>query len=113
MVIPVLTNRWCARRENLPVEKSVGDFVISGSINKTGSFEFKATKIGEDTTLSKIIQLVEEAQSSKAPIARIADEISRYFVPAVMGISLALTFVIWMLLGYGLSFALSAAAYLF
>ncbi|WP_026394696.1 heavy metal translocating P-type ATPase [Acetobacterium malicum] len=94
--------------ESLPVEKSVGDFVISGSINKTGSFEFKATKIGEDTTLSKIIQLVEEAQSSKAPIARIADEISRYFVPAVMGISL-LTFVIWMLLGYGLSFALSAA----
>ena len=94
--------------ESLPVEKSVGDFVISGSINKTGAFEFKATKIGEDTTLSKIIQLVEEAQSSKAPIARIADEISRYFVPAVMGISL-LTFVIWMILGYGLSFALSAA----
>jgi Cu+-exporting ATPase len=94
--------------ESLPVEKSVGDFVISGSINKTGSFEFKATKIGQDTTLSKIIQLVEEAQSSKAPIARIADEISRYFVPAVMGISL-LTFVIWMFLGYGLSFALSAA----
>ncbi|MEO1815457.1 MAG: heavy metal translocating P-type ATPase [Acetobacterium sp.] len=94
--------------ESLPVEKSVGDFVISGSINKTGSFEFKATKIGQDTTLSKIIQLVEEAQSSKAPIARIADEISRYFVPAVMGISL-LTFVIWMILGYGLSFALSAA----
>jgi Cu+-exporting ATPase len=94
--------------ESLPVEKSVGDFVISGSINKTGSFEFKATKIGQDTTLSKIIQLVEEAQSSKAPIARIADEISRYFVPAVMAVSL-LTFVIWMILGYGLSFALSAA----
>jgi len=94
--------------ESLPVEKSVGDSVISGSINKTGSFEFKATKIGQDTTLSKIIQLVEEAQSSKAPIARIADEISRYFVPAVMGISL-LTLAIWMFLGYGLSFALSAA----
>lgn len=94
--------------ESLPVEKSVGDSVISGSMNKTGSFEFKATKIGEDTTLSKIIQLVEEAQSSKAPIARIADEISRYFVPAVMAVSL-LTFVIWMILGYGLSFALSAA----
>ncbi|WP_373484515.1 heavy metal translocating P-type ATPase [Acetobacterium sp.] len=94
--------------ESLPVEKSVGDFVISGSINKTGSFEFKATKIGQDTTLSKIIHLVEEAQSSKAPIARIADEISRYFVPAVMAISL-LTFAIWMVLGYGLSFALSAA----
>jgi Cu+-exporting ATPase len=94
--------------ESLPVEKSVGDFVISGSINKTGSFEFKATKVGRDTTLSKIIHLVEEAQSSKAPIARIADEISRYFVPAVMVISL-LTFAIWMVLGYGLSFALSAA----
>lgn len=94
--------------ESLPVEKSIGDSVISGSINKTGAFEFRATKIGQDTTLSKIIQLVEEAQSSKAPIARIADEISRYFVPAVMGISL-LTFVIWMILGYGLSFALSAA----
>ena len=94
--------------ESLPVEKSVGDVVISGSMNKTGAFEFKATKIGQDTTLSKIIQLVEEAQSSKAPIARIADEISRYFVPAVMGISL-LTFVVWMILGYGLSFSLSTA----
>lgn len=93
--------------ESLPVEKKEGDFVISGSINKTGSFEFKATKIGQDTTLNKIIQLVEEAQSSKAPIARIADEISRYFVPIVMSIS-ALTFIIWMLSGYGLSFALSA-----
>ncbi|AFA49171.1 heavy metal translocating P-type ATPase [Acetobacterium woodii] len=94
--------------ESLPIEKVTGDFVISGSMNKTGSFEFKATKIGQDTTLSKIIQLVEEAQSSKAPIARIADEISRYFVPVVMSLSV-LTFVIWMFLGYGLSFALSAA----
>lgn len=94
--------------ESLPVEKGIGNFVISGSMNKTGSFEFKATKIGKDTTLSKIIQLVEEAQSSKAPIARIADQISRFFVPIVMTIS-ALTFVIWMLLGYGLSFALSVA----
>ncbi len=94
--------------ESLPIEKTAGDFVISGSMNKTGSFEFKATKIGQDTTLSKIIQLVEEAQSSKAPIARIADEISRYFVPVVMSLS-ALTFVIWMLSGYDLSFALSAA----
>lgn len=94
--------------ESLPVEKKEGDYVISGSINKTGSFEFKATKIGQDTTLNKIIQLVEEAQSSKAPIARIADEISRFFVPIVMSIS-ALTFFVWMFLGYGLSFALSAA----
>lgn len=93
--------------ESIPVEKKEGDFVIAGSINKSGSFKFKATKIGQDTTLNKIIQLVEEAQSSKAPIARIADQISRYFVPAVMGIAL-LTFLIWLLAGYGLSFALSA-----
>ncbi|MBU4541678.1 MAG: cadmium-translocating P-type ATPase [Firmicutes bacterium] len=94
--------------ESLPVEKTIGANVISGSMNKTGSFEFRATKIGQDTTLSKIIELVEEAQSSKAPIARIADQISRYFVPAVMAISL-LTFISWMLLGSGISFALSAA----
>lgn len=94
--------------ESLPVEKTIGASVISGSINKTGSFEFRATKIGQDTTLSKIIELVEEAQSSKAPIARIADQISRFFVPAVMVISL-LSFVIWMILGSGMSFAFSAA----
>lgn len=93
--------------ESIPVEKTIGDQVVAGSINKTGSFQFITNKIGEDTTLSKIIKLVEEAQSSKAPIARIADEISRYFVPAVMGIS-ALSFLIWLLLGYGFPFALSA-----
>jgi Cu+-exporting ATPase len=93
--------------ESLPVEKMPGDFVIAGSINKTGSFQFKTTKIGQDTTLNKIITLVEEAQSSKAPIARIADQISRYFVPTVMAIAL-LTLIVWLLLGYDLSFALSA-----
>ncbi|KNZ41037.1 heavy metal translocating P-type ATPase [Acetobacterium bakii] len=92
--------------ESIPIEKKIGDSVICGSINKTGAFEFRATKIGNDTTLSKIIQLVEEAQSSKAPIAKIADQISRYFVPIVMGISL-LSFSVWMFLGYGLSFSLS------
>lgn len=92
--------------ESIPVEKKIGDPVICGSINKTGAFEFRATKIGNDTTLSKIIQLVEEAQSSKAPIAQIADQISRYFVPIVMGIA-AFSFIVWMLLGFGLSFALS------
>ncbi|WKY46723.1 heavy metal translocating P-type ATPase [Eubacteriaceae bacterium ES3] len=91
--------------ESIPVEKKVGDQVIAGSINKTGAFKFKAEKIGQDTTLNRIIKLVEEAQSSKAPIARIADEVSRYFVPAVMGVSL-LSFLIWLLLGYGFSFAL-------
>lgn len=93
--------------ESIPVEKTIGDQVVAGSINKTGSFQFITTKIGQDTTLSKIIQLVEEAQSSKAPIARIADEISRYFVPVVMGIS-ALSFIVWLLLGYSFPFALSA-----
>ncbi|WKY43362.1 heavy metal translocating P-type ATPase [Eubacteriaceae bacterium ES2] len=91
--------------ESIPVEKQINDIVIAGSINKTGAFHFKAEKIGENTTLSRIIKLVEEAQSSKAPIARIADEVSRYFVPAVMGISV-LSFLIWFLLGYGFSFAL-------
>ncbi len=93
--------------ESIPVEKTIGDQVVAGSINKTGSFQFTTTKIGQDTTLSKIIKLVEEAQSSKAPIARIADEISRYFVPVVMAIS-ALSFIVWLLLGYSFPFALSA-----
>ncbi|MGI6110382.1 MAG: heavy metal translocating P-type ATPase [Eubacteriaceae bacterium] len=92
--------------ESIPVEKKVGSTVIAGSINKTGSFEFEASKIGNDTTLSRIITLVEEAQSSKAPISQLADEISRWFVPAVMIIALA-AFLIWLLLGYGFSFALS------
>jgi Cu+-exporting ATPase len=94
--------------ESIPVEKKIGDPVICGSINKTGSLKFKATKIGNDTTLSKIIQLVEEAQSSKAPIAQIADQISRFFVPIVMSISL-LSFIVWTILGYDFSFALSIA----
>lgn len=92
--------------ESIPVEKEQGDHVICGSINKTGAFQFRVTRIGDDTTLSKIIHLVEEAQSSKAPIAKIADQISRYFVPAVMGIA-ALSFVVWLVLGYAFSFALS------
>lgn len=92
--------------ESIPVEKEVGDHVISGSINKTGAFKFKATKIGKDTTLNKIITLVEEAQSSKAPIAQIADKISRFFVPAVMTIA-TIAFVVWLMMGYDFSFALS------
>lgn len=92
--------------ESIPVEKAEGDAVICGSINKTGAFTFSATRIGDDTTLSKIIKLVEEAQSSKAPIAKIADQVSRFFVPAVMSIALV-TFIVWLALGYGFSFALS------
>lgn len=94
--------------ESLPVEKHEKDNVIGGTINKTGSFEFKPTRIGAETTLSQIIKLVEDAQGSKAPIQAFADRISAYFVPAVIVIA-ALTFVVWYLfLGAPLSFALMA-----
>lgn len=92
--------------ESIPVEKKKGDSVVAGAINKTGSFEFTASKVGNDTSLSKIITLVEEAQASKAPISQLADRISRYFVPIVMLIALG-AFIIWLLMGYGFSFALS------
>ncbi|MDQ3239751.1 MAG: copper-translocating P-type ATPase, partial [bacterium] len=84
--------------ESLPVEKKINDHVIGGTINKNGAFVFKATKVGDDTLLSQIIRLVEQAQSSKAPIARLADEISSYFVPIVLIISV-LTFAIWYVFG--------------
>jgi Cu+-exporting ATPase len=92
--------------ESIPVEKNIGDKVIGASINKTGFIKFKATKVGEDTTLSQIITLVEEAQASKAPIAKMADKISSIFVPTVLSIALAAT-VVWLLLGYSFEFALS------
>ncbi|MFQ6121612.1 MAG: heavy metal translocating P-type ATPase [Dehalococcoidales bacterium] len=84
--------------ESIPVEKKVGDEVIGATINKTGSFQFEATKVGKDTTLAQIIRLVEEAQGSKAPIQRLADVIASYFVPAVIGIAI-ITFIIWYLVG--------------
>ena len=84
--------------ESIPVEKKTGDDVIGASVNKTGSFEFIATKVGKDTTFARIIRLVEEAQGSKAPIQRLADVIASYFVPAVIGIA-ALTFLVWYLAG--------------
>jgi Cu+-exporting ATPase len=94
--------------ESLPVEKNAGDNVIGSTINKTGSFEFKATRIGSETTLAQIIRLVEDAQGSKAPIQAMADKISAWFVPAVIIIAL-ITFVTWyLLLGSSLSFALMA-----
>lgn len=94
--------------ESIPVEKKSGDQVIGGTINKTGSFQFTATRVGSETTLSQIIRLVEEAQGSKAPIQAFADRISAWFVPAVIGIA-ALTFVVWFfVLGAPLSFALMA-----
>ncbi len=73
--------------ESLPVDKSIGDKVVGASINKTGSIEFEATKVGGDTVLAQIIKLVEDAQGSKAPIAKLADVISGYFVPIVLGIA--------------------------
>ena len=94
--------------ESIPVQKSVGDRVISASINTTGSFKFKAEKVGEDTTISQIIKLVDEANQSKAPIAKLADEIAGVFVPAVLIIA-ALTFGVWMAMGYGFENALNFA----
>ncbi len=94
--------------ESLPVEKHVGDNVTGATINKTGSFEIEATRVGAESTLSQIIKLVEDAQGSKAPIQAFADRISSWFVPAVIIIAL-ITFGIWYLvLGSTLSFALMA-----
>ncbi len=94
--------------ESMPCEKHVDDMVIGGTINKVGSFEFMATRIGSETTLSQIIRLVEDAQGSKAPIQAVADRISAFFVPGVITIA-ALTFVVWyFFLGAPLSFALMA-----
>lgn len=94
--------------ESMPVEKHEGDSVIGGTINKTGSFEFVATRVGSETTLSQIIRLVEDAQGSKAPIQAVADKISAWFVPAVIALAVV-TFVIWyFVLGATLSFALMA-----
>ncbi|OGO23387.1 MAG: copper-translocating P-type ATPase [Chloroflexi bacterium RBG_16_50_9] len=84
--------------ESLPVEKGSGDQVIGATINKTGSFRFEATKVGKDTVLAQIIKLVEEAQGSKAPIQRLADVISSYFVPVVIGVAI-ITFLIWFFVG--------------
>lgn len=92
--------------ESLPVEKNIGDKVIGASINKSGSFKFEVTKLGDDTALAQIIKLVEEAGSSKAPIAKLADKISGVFVPTVIAIAVIAT-IVWLLLGYPFEFALS------
>ena len=93
--------------ESIPVEKNIGDAVIGATINKHGSFEFKATRVGSETALAQIIRIVEEAQGSKAPIQAFADKISAWFVPFVLIVA-ALTFVVWYLLGAGLAFSLMA-----
>jgi P-type Cu+ transporter len=94
--------------ESLPQEKNVGDKVVGGTINKNGSFEFVAEKIGSETTLAQIVRLIEEAQGSKAPIQNFADKISAWFVPAVIAIAIA-TFLAWyFLFGATLAFSLMA-----
>lgn len=94
--------------ESVPVEMTVGNQVAAATINTEGYLQIRADKIGEDTTLSQIIRMVEEAGGSKAPIARLADKIAGVFVPIVMGIS-AVAFIIWMCCGYGLEFSLNIA----
>lgn len=94
--------------ESMPVEKKEGDTVTAATLNKTGFIRMRATRVGQDTTFSQIIRLVEEASSSKAPIARMADKIAGIFVPTVMGIAL-LTGIVWLLIGAEFEFALSCA----
>lgn len=94
--------------ESIPVEKVVGERVTGATMNTLGYFTFQATGVGKDTAISKIIALVEEAASSKAPISRLADKISGIFVPIVIGISLV-SFFVWLFLGYSFSFALTMA----
>ncbi len=92
--------------ESLPVEKGVGSKVIGASINKTGFIKYKATKVGKDTALAQIIKLVEDAQGSKAPIAKLADVISAYFVPIVIGLAILAT-VGWLIAGESPEFAMT------
>ncbi|MES2209999.1 MAG: heavy metal translocating P-type ATPase [Chloroflexota bacterium] len=84
--------------ESMPVTKESGDEVIGGTLNTSGSFRFEATRVGRDTVLAQIVRLVQEAQGSKAPIQRLADMVTSYFVPAVLGVA-ALTFVVWYVFG--------------
>lgn len=94
--------------ESIPVEKTAGDTVNAATVNRTGSFTFRATRVGADTSLAKIIQLVEDANATKAPIARLADKVAGVFVPVVFAIS-AVTFVAWMALTGSVNEALTSA----
>ena len=94
--------------ESIPVEKGVGDKVTGATMNKVGAFRFRATAVGEETTLAKIIELVEDAQATKAPMQALADKIAGIFVPVVIGISI-LTLVVWLLVGQPFTFALRLA----
>ncbi len=92
--------------ESIPVPKEKGDQVVAATINRTGTFKFRAQKVGNDTVLAQIIQLVEDAVSSKAPIARLADRISGIFVPVVISIAVG-AMIVWLLMGYPFEFAMS------
>ena len=92
--------------ESIPVEKQAGDTVIGATINKSGYFKMRATKVGDDTTLSQIVRLVDEATSSKAPIAKLADKVSGVFVPVVIAIAVLATCA-WLLAGHSVEFSLS------
>ncbi len=92
--------------ESIPVDKAPGDGVSAATVNQSGFLKCRATRVGEDTTLSQIIQMVSDAAATKAPIAKIADKVSGIFVPAVIGVALATTLV-WLLLGQGFGFALA------
>ena len=94
--------------ESIPVEKTAGDTVNAATVNRTGSFTFRATRVGADTSLAKIIQLVEDANATKAPIARMADKVAGVFVPVVFAIS-AVTFAVWMALTGSINEALTSA----
>ena len=94
--------------ESMPVEKNINDKVICATLNKSGSFKFKATQVGENTTLAKIVALVEEASASKAPISKLADKVSGIFVPIAILIAV-ITAIVWVMLGQGFSFGLTMA----
>ena len=94
--------------ESIPVDKQIGDMVFGATINKFGTFKLEATRIGKETALAQIIKMVEDAQGSKAPIQKIADQVAGVFVPTVLAIA-AVTFVIWYLLGQGINQALLSA----
>ena len=94
--------------ESIPVDKTEGDLVSAATVNQSGYIQVRATRVGEDTTLSQIIHMVSDAAATKAPIARIADKVSAVFVPAVIGVA-TLTFIVWLISGQSVSFAIARA----